>query len=277
MDKVAFIKELNEYVKQDVLDKSMEEMEWAIRLASYGDYDNSCAVERSNYRLLKDEFSSIREAGLLRWETGSYGGKVTYIVIPSDWNETIEAACKELLDLLSGVCEYLWINEEDVSNLEIEMESKAWNNWGFSDFVSVVIKRWELSSEMDDIFESRDCYSDWVELCEKYNGGSCSEIESGGVVYFPFDDVLEKVKDDDAFVIAKLSECSEWCIEKGYKFLMYSRMHNTVRVDEEPDYPIKINEYKMYEDDDNKLMVHCGIECADSNFDSMIDAWKTSL
>ena len=128
---------------------------------SFGDYDNSCAVERANVRYLKekDELKdSIDKWSMDNWERGDYlssshrsiGGFSTWQPIESDtklveayggygsiqlwvrediWNE---------LELEKEFDSYPALDDDLVSQIEMEMEDEAWENSIKSDLINTL-------------------------------------------------------------------------------------------------------------------------------------------
>jgi len=81
-----------------------------------GDYDSSGICNRSNYRTFLKDFSSVPGVYAL------YGGYGTYaIAIRLDVAEEHEA----IRDTLKGLANYPVIDDEDLSNLEVEWQDEA--------------------------------------------------------------------------------------------------------------------------------------------------------
>lgn len=109
-------------------------------LLCYGDYDNSCLVQRSNYRVFIKEFGKVDGVVSL---SGGHG--TTAIAIRVDLLDTHE----EIKDTIEGLDNYALIDEEDHSELEHEAIEAAWKDWGRNDFVG------ELLKELGDKFNER--------------------------------------------------------------------------------------------------------------------------
>lgn len=154
-----------------------------IDCACYGDYDNSCAVERSNYRVLLADKEISPHLVTLRGGHGSTG--VAYL---GDFDDLPDP----LRDAISALDSYPCLDEGDLSELEHEMESEAWESDGSSDF------RRALESVFEDIdsdsptghdvslIPDSALYETWRTGCDVFNvnGGSGMTVESGGGVHF---------------------------------------------------------------------------------------------
>jgi len=109
-------------------------------LLSYGDYDNSCLVQRSNYRVFLERFGKVDGVVEL---SGGYG--TAAIAIRVD----LLTSHEELKDVIEGLDNYSLIDEEDHSELEQKAINEAWKDWGQKDFVS------GLLDELGDKFNER--------------------------------------------------------------------------------------------------------------------------
>lgn len=163
-----------------------------IPLAMFGDYDNSCAVERSNARVLREEFPR-HTIPLSGWH-----GRGGTLVLG-----TPDTIPEELRERLDGLADYPLLDEQDESEMEMEMESEAWDDYGRDDFARALIP---LLAELDPGHEHdldlstdiglRDAAPEPgadLDLADLFregadafnlNGGSGYQIEPGGSVYF---------------------------------------------------------------------------------------------
>lgn len=167
-----------------------------IDAACYGDYDNSCAVERSNYRVLLADKEIAPHLIQLHGSYGSTG--LAYIVPDPAHPEDIGALPDALRDALAGLADSACLDDEDVSNLETELESEAWESWGRRDFVKALVTLLDLVDDDEGVEAGHEHASDylddnraivdalWRAGCDAYNvnGGSGFQVESGGGVHF---------------------------------------------------------------------------------------------
>jgi hypothetical protein len=135
---------------------------------SYGDYDHSCAIERTNVRYLKehDELKeSIQTWSMGEWESNQYMSTEHRSVMGFPTWQAIDTDYK-LIETYGGygsiqlwVREDVWnemeleqsfenhcvLDEDLLSQVEIEMEDEAWDNWIKSDLIHTLPD--ELSEE----------------------------------------------------------------------------------------------------------------------------------
>lgn len=145
-------------------------------LLSFGDYDNSCAVERSNVRVFKKEFEGNK---YIRYHTGSYGWEAIWIDILCDDESIIET--------LEQLANYPCMDDEDVSRMEMEMEDSDWDNW---------IKR-DLETALQKYFGAWDSDMDNDKLREYYNQlkeetNTYYEVQAGGNGWIDINRLIEK-------------------------------------------------------------------------------------
>lgn len=174
-----------------------------IPLAMFSDYDNSCAVERSNARVLREEFPR-HTIPLSGW----HGGGGTLVL------GTPDTIPEELRERLDGLADYPLLDEQDESEMEMEMESEAWDDYGRDDFARALIP---LLAELDPGHEHdldlstdiglRDAAPEPgadLDLADLFregadafnlNGGPGYQIESGGSVYFFVDDWIARAQE----------------------------------------------------------------------------------
>lgn len=168
-----------------------------IPYCTFGDYDNSTAVERSNLRVMREQFRELVHV------TGSHGSQMLGFLGELDEQST------ELREAIDSLESYPILDESDESELEIEMENEAWVSYGRYDFARELC---ELFDELDPGFDHKhdedeldervksahiasvfhpsyawqDIADVWRDGCEAYNinGGPGFTIEGGGGVHF---------------------------------------------------------------------------------------------
>lgn len=138
-------------------------------LLSFGDYDNSCAVERSNKRIFLEEFGGIEGVREL-W--GGYGSEGVAICLSAD--------CTEFIETLEALESYPAIDDEDVFFLERELLDDAWNDC--------------YKDELSELIESGGFNIDPDELRHKVDGRGLEFIESGGIAYIDTEGMMEEYK-----------------------------------------------------------------------------------
>ena len=137
---------------------------------SFGDYDNSCAVERANIRYLKE--NNLIE----KLETGSYGYEKAWLL---DTPENRE--------LLNSLFDYPCFDDELVSEIENEIETEYIKDCA-SDLHKLLSEDMQQALQEIYIFDDIDveCYR---KACETSN--TYFEVESGGNGYIDFKRIVK--------------------------------------------------------------------------------------
>jgi hypothetical protein len=160
-----------------------KETDWLLcPLLSFGDYDNSCQVERSNVRVFLQMFGKLPEVVCMHF---AYNSQV--IAIKGTCNDS------ELLDVLEGLDDYPIIDENDSQAMEMELIDEAWSNFGESDFLSAIQKKFDADDI--EVKEGADLFDIYRKASEEAN--CYAEIECGGNVYFNFDKVVQFVSEEN--------------------------------------------------------------------------------
>ena len=161
----------------------------------YGDYDNSCAVERANVEYLlgcierQPRHNRIVHVGIYANVDSAYvGGVETYTYTPKQAPDSLPGAIllrglhgyhhlfvpdnadnREMIDSLSR---YPVLDDDTLAEVEAEMIDQAWTDYGCADAMSAF--------GIDDTGEARERYYAWSESTGEY-----PHVEAGGSVYFP--------------------------------------------------------------------------------------------
>jgi hypothetical protein len=143
----------------------------------FGDYDNSCAVERSNFRVFWELYGHIDGVYKVYGIFNSEG-----IVIDLDKVDNDEG----IKETICNLYDYPAIADDDVSLMEIEMEDSDFESWVRSDLEKHVNGFLEekyplLGSEIEEKLENVDWWQLYLKLKEKTN--TYFIIESGGAGY----------------------------------------------------------------------------------------------
>ena len=158
---------------------------WISPFLSYGDYDNSCHVERSNYRVFKELYGNLKNKLWIEY-TGSYGhNAIAFLKNPNELKEGSKV--RATLEALEG---YPAIDDEDVSYMEMEMIENAIREVYIKDIADKLFK---LESDIlyctwGSLSTDTQCSIFW-ELIRKLEetGNFYPEIESGGTVWIDTD------------------------------------------------------------------------------------------
>jgi len=150
-------------------------------LLSYGDYDNSTDVHRSNYRMFMKQF------GNRKWIRYHQGGH--------DWHGVwIDILCddEEVIKCLAALADYPCIDDEDCGRVQTEMEQESWDSWVQRDFTNLLEKKFGAYDSDMDADKLRDYYH---ELKDKTNTEYF--VESGGNGYVDLKRIIEQAETKD--------------------------------------------------------------------------------
>lgn len=141
---------------------------------SFGDYDNSCAVERSNVRVFEEMYADCKGKDWIKI-TGHYGWECIAVRLSSENTEIIET--------LKYLENYPCLDDQDVSLMEMEMENESWDNWIKDDLIKELKK---LDPNNENIYN--EDITDENKLMEYYNelkkrANEYFIVESGGNGY----------------------------------------------------------------------------------------------
>ena len=161
-------------------------------------------VGQSNYRVIKDELAEDIEAGRIIEVYGSHGFKALYY--RTDFPMPVTLA-----NVLWRLDRYPLYNEDDHSELEHEVESEAWEDFGRKDFKRALETEYDGAvidgMSCDAFFDNvDDAWLDawWHYGVQKYNvegGAGGHEDGNSGVWYFCIDDWIDKYRSSDDNVI----------------------------------------------------------------------------
>jgi hypothetical protein len=148
----------------------------------YGDYDNSGAVERANYRVFLERYGD--NPGILKI-FGGYG--TTGIAIK------VNSLTDSMVDDLRGLANYPALDDEAVSEVEQELQDRAWAGGYRDEFRSLLTKKFDPEEEKDwsDGDLDRLFYVVAGRIDEDWR------IETGGTAYIDVQKVAEAVTDSD--------------------------------------------------------------------------------
>lgn len=169
---------------------------------SFGDYDDSCAVERANVKVLKEEYPTYEKYYLNHWNDQKiYEGhergykdicpESKLIIVEGGFGSEqawIRSDIDQEKNYLSSLTDYPSLNDEVVSEVENDIEDQSWESWIKHDLIKTLTKELKslINEELDDnvLWE---CYGKAKEITNTY-----FEVESGGIGYIDID----KIKDE---------------------------------------------------------------------------------
>lgn len=150
----------------------------------YGDYDNSCMVERSNYKLFLEQYGD--EPGIFTI-SGAYGSAGIAISLKWLLDPENEDKAQEIIDCLNALSNYPCIDDEDMSNMEYDAFLDALDDYGIKDFIDKAGSKFNLDISDYDFDKTKQLI---LEIDAHLNY-PCYEIESGGNCYIDIDRLIE--------------------------------------------------------------------------------------
>jgi hypothetical protein len=187
----------------------------SIDCLSFGDYDNSGAVERANVKVLKEKYQNCEKYSFqswqekeryINWETGYEDILPTSDIVElyGDFGST-QIWIREDIDqeegYINSLSNYPVIDDESVSETENEIEKESWNNWIRGDLSTNLLSNIILTKidkyhvEDNDLFE---CYCQAKEIKNEY-----FIVESGGIGWIDIEEIGAEYRKQ---VIMKLVE-----------------------------------------------------------------------
>jgi hypothetical protein len=151
----------------------------------YGDYDNSCMVERSNYKLFLEDYKE--EKGIF-CIYGGYGSSGIAISIRYLLDLVNEDKADEIIELLNGLNNYPCIDDGDMSNMEYELFLESLDSYAIKDCSSLLANQFLL--EVYDFNE--DKLKDLLIEKDRYGNPSWM-IESGGICYIDTKELISHI------------------------------------------------------------------------------------
>lgn len=141
---------------------------------SYGDYDNSCMVERSNRKIFLEEY---REESGVFTISGGYGSAGVAISFKWLLDPANEERAQSIIDLLNALSDYPCIDDEDMSNMEYDAFIESLNDWGIEDTKRALATKHRIivndydQEKLKELILEIDRYGNPVYMIE--SGGSC--------------------------------------------------------------------------------------------------------
>lgn len=151
-------------------------------LLSFGNYDNSCHIERSNLRVFREEHAETEGKDWI-YIYGGHGSEAIAIKIDT----TNEAIINDMLSLENYPC----LSDEDASETEREMINDSIDFWLLSDLQKEINK----NCNYDDSDPDEEELKTWMhEVMEENN--IYPSIEAGGNVYIPINEIAAAAPED---------------------------------------------------------------------------------
>jgi hypothetical protein len=153
---------------------------------SGSDYSGSL-VERSNYEALLEKCGELEEEHGSDWYQTLYGGHRTYAILFH-----VIRAPDEIVELLKGLEDYPLIDEERESQLEMEAQNEAWENWGRRQYKQELEKLYKGDADKVSDEELDKHFEEWREHSNTYWVN-----ESGSEMYIDIARILKEIKRQD--------------------------------------------------------------------------------
>ena len=156
------------------------------RYLEYGDYDNSCMVERSNYKLFLEDH---KETPFVFDVTGGYGSTGIAISLKEMLNPDNEETAQTIIDTLNSLNEYPCLDDQDMSAMEYDAFLEALDKFEMRDYIKELSAKFNLdiSDYDEDKFKAL-----LLETDRSLNDPSYM-IESGGVCYIDTKRLIEPI------------------------------------------------------------------------------------
>jgi hypothetical protein len=152
----------------------------------YGDYDNSCMVERSNYKIFMEEYE--KEPGIFSI-IGGYGSTGIAISLNYLLNPDNEEKSNAIIELLNDLNEYPCIDDQDMSNMEYNAFLESLDSYAIRECNDILAQKYLI--EVYDFNE--DKLKEVLLESDRNLNYPAYEIESGGSCYIDTKRLVEKV------------------------------------------------------------------------------------
>lgn len=148
-----------------------------------GDYSNSCAVEYSNYLEWQDLFADTLS---IDWWTVS-GGYGSYgIAIRVDTENP------DILEMIGSLSDYPVINDDRLSQVEMEWQDYSYRDCVAKDFVEGIEKQFEIELMIDDPQDDGRVCDLFYACADRAN--EYWEVEQHGTAYIRVDKLVQRVE-----------------------------------------------------------------------------------
>jgi hypothetical protein len=160
------------------------------RFLSYGDYDNSCMVERANFKTFLEEFGDSPWV----YTVSGYYGYEAIAIHPNGLK------VKEISETLAALESYPVLDDELLSAMEWDAYQTDWEDYGRKDFIDLLVKEFDLSDRLEEMLEDLESEPIQEFFESLIPSGDFFIIESGGICYIR---LRESVKNCDRDRLAK--------------------------------------------------------------------------
>lgn len=152
------------------------------RYMSFGDYDSSCMVERSNKKIFMEEYEN---SPVVYEVTGAYSSESVALSIREMLNPDNEETAQSIINTLTGLNDYPCLDDEDMSNMEYDAFYEALKDYGIDDTQRALAKKYGITVYDYD----QDKLEEMIIEIDRH-GNPVFMIESGGNCYIDIDDMI---------------------------------------------------------------------------------------
>lgn len=181
--KIISYGDLTELTLRSSIDNTpIDEIFLMCRYFGYSDYDNSCMVERSNFKIFMEEYRSLDWIFEVH---GGYGTTDIAIALKGLLDPDNEETAQSIIDTLNGLNDYPCLDDEDMSNMEYEAFNEALKDYGIDDTQRALSKKYGIT--VHDY--NREKLEEMILEIDR-NGNPVFMIEAGGSCYIDIDDMI---------------------------------------------------------------------------------------
>jgi len=190
-DSVSF-GNLTEISRQNNLDNTpIDELFLMSKYLQYGDYDNSCMVERSNVKVFLEEFG---ELDFIFKVWGVYGSTGIAIALKGLMDTVNEEISERIIEVLNSLNDYPCIDDEDMSNMEYEAFIESLDSFEISNCNKLLATQYLVNVDDYDQDKLKD-----VLIESDRHGNPSWMIEAGGGCYIDTKELCSHVSLTDYF------------------------------------------------------------------------------
>lgn len=153
---------------------------------SGSDYSGNL-VEQSNARAFKETFSRGED----KWWTEVSGGHGTFAIVIAT-KKVPKKTAETVTEFLDGLQSYPLANEDLHSQMEMEAQDEAWENWAAKDFARALEKKFGI--DLDKV-TGGDVYELFHDAMEESNENWVNE--QGGEMWINIERLVKAISEDD--------------------------------------------------------------------------------
>ena len=246
------------YVEKTIANNTLGHAYYIDRMLSFGDYDSSSDVERSNVRMFLKDFKDNK---FVRHIKGAYSSEMIAIDILCD--------DQEIIDTISSLAGYPALDDEDVSRINMEMEDENWDSWIKRDLVNAIVKKFDADDSDPDYDKLKELYHELKDKSNEY-----FIVEAGGSGYISVAALVDKIETAPECMKLEFDDYSfaEDIIERyGDKLhtILYDKTHllGFIKDSRRAQYFYKVNDDMSFHFD---LLSHCNAEATQWFTDELI-------